>query len=312
LRNPIYLGRAIWNRSKWEKDPDTGARVRRERPESEWIIREAPELRIVPPALESRVLARHAAIEAATARARATMGNAGRTGPGPRYLFSGLLECANCGAPFVTVSRDRYGCSAARYRGQSVCTIRTTVGRIRLESCLLGAIRGDLYSPQALALYRKAFVAELKRLAAQSRPDVDALKHRLADLDARIGNMVGVIGAGAHSPALLAALEQAEADRAVVAGQIAASDPSALVVTLPGDLDALFKGQIAALETELARDVDAAREVLRDMLGPVRIARRDNTLVAELSGLYQGAQYASFGSGGTLPELELSPVTIPL
>ena len=54
--------------------------------------------------------------------------------------------------------------------------------------------------------------------------------------------------------AMLAALEQAEADRAIVANQIATSDPSALVLTLPGDLDALFKGQIAALETELARD----------------------------------------------------------
>src|SRR5574343_498753 len=35
LRNQLYLGRQIWNRSEWLKDPDTGARVRRERPESE-------------------------------------------------------------------------------------------------------------------------------------------------------------------------------------------------------------------------------------------------------------------------------------
>ena len=57
---------------------------------------------------------------------------------------------------------------------------------------------------------------------------------------------------------------------------------------------------------------DAAREVLRDMLGTVKIARRDNAMVAELSGIYQGAKYASFGSGGALPALAESPVVILL
>jgi len=68
----------------------------------------------------------------------------------------------------------------------------------------------------------------------------------------------------------------------------------------------------AALETELARDVDAAREVLRDMLGTVQIARRDNALVAELSGIYQGVKYASLGSGGRICALAASPVVISL
>jgi DNA invertase Pin-like site-specific DNA recombinase len=300
LRNPIYLGRAIWNRSRWEKDPDTGARVRRERPETEWIVTDAPDLRIVPFELEARVAARHAAIEAATGRARDIMGNAGRTGPGPRHLFSGLLVCANCGAPWVTVNRDRYGCSAARYRGPAVCDVRSTVARQRIEERLLDVIRQDIYSPANLAIYRKAFTAELRRLASQSRPDVDALKRRQADLSGEITNMVSAIATGTHSPALLAALERAEADLARVNREIAQADTSALVLTLPGDLDALFQGQLADLESELARDLDAAREILRDMLGPIRIARHDGALVAELSGIYQGAKYASFGSGGRI------------
>ncbi len=91
--------------------------------------------------------ARHAAIAAATARARAVLGNAGRSGPWPRYLFSGLIECANCGSPFVTLSRDRYGCSAARYRGAAVCDVRTTVPRSRLKTRLLDTIRGGPLQP---------------------------------------------------------------------------------------------------------------------------------------------------------------------
>jgi len=34
LANPIYVGRQIWNRSKFVKHPDSGRRLRKERPES--------------------------------------------------------------------------------------------------------------------------------------------------------------------------------------------------------------------------------------------------------------------------------------
>jgi site-specific DNA recombinase len=47
LANPIYAGRQIWNRSRWVKHPDTGRRLRQERPESDWIITDHPELAII-------------------------------------------------------------------------------------------------------------------------------------------------------------------------------------------------------------------------------------------------------------------------
>ena len=47
LVNATYTGRLTWNRSRWERDPDTGRRRRLARPELEWITTEAPELRIV-------------------------------------------------------------------------------------------------------------------------------------------------------------------------------------------------------------------------------------------------------------------------
>jgi site-specific DNA recombinase len=301
LRNPLYLGRQVWNRSRWERDPDTGARVRRERPSGEWMVSEIAALRIIPPELAARVERRHRAISDGTDRAKRVMGNAGRTGPGPRYLFSGLLECGHCGAPFAIVNRDRYGCAAARHRGPAVCTMRATVSRARIEARLVDAIRRDLYSPAALALYRREFAAELKRMTREARPDTDALRAQLAALDARIGNMVEMVAAGTHSPALRAALEQAESERERMAAALVSVVGTALVIPSPGDLGAVFRAQIAQLETELARDVDAAREILRELLGPVRIVRRDNALAAEISGAYQGAvQYASFGSGGAI------------
>src|SRR5690606_30087953 len=58
LGNPIYIGQQVWNRSRWVKHPETGCRVRQERPESEWIVREVPELAIVDRPLWDAVQAR--------------------------------------------------------------------------------------------------------------------------------------------------------------------------------------------------------------------------------------------------------------
>ena len=44
LQNERYVGRLVWNKSQWVKDPDSGRRVRRERPEAEWTITECPAL----------------------------------------------------------------------------------------------------------------------------------------------------------------------------------------------------------------------------------------------------------------------------
>jgi DNA invertase Pin-like site-specific DNA recombinase len=55
LRNELYIGRFIWNRSQFIKQPGTNRRLRRMRPESEWIIVDKPELRIIDDALWHRV-----------------------------------------------------------------------------------------------------------------------------------------------------------------------------------------------------------------------------------------------------------------
>ena len=47
LNNELYLGRIIYNRQRFVKDPETGKRVSRLNPEHEWVIKEVPELRII-------------------------------------------------------------------------------------------------------------------------------------------------------------------------------------------------------------------------------------------------------------------------
>ena len=55
LMNAFYDGRLVWNRVSMHKDPDTGRRVSRANPESEWITTPVPHLRIVEPELFAKV-----------------------------------------------------------------------------------------------------------------------------------------------------------------------------------------------------------------------------------------------------------------
>ncbi len=55
LNNELYIGRLIWNRLRYVKDPDTGKRISRPNPEDKWISKEVPELRIIEQELWDRV-----------------------------------------------------------------------------------------------------------------------------------------------------------------------------------------------------------------------------------------------------------------
>lgn len=47
LDNELYIGKLVWNRLRYIKDPDRGKRVSRPNSESEWVIQDVPDLRIV-------------------------------------------------------------------------------------------------------------------------------------------------------------------------------------------------------------------------------------------------------------------------
>jgi anaerobic selenocysteine-containing dehydrogenase len=70
-----------------------------------------PELRIVPQELWNRVKARQAEQRAKSEHVRKALHTNARTGAGPKYLFSGFLKCAACGANYVQADSYRYACS---------------------------------------------------------------------------------------------------------------------------------------------------------------------------------------------------------
>ena len=47
LNSGLYIGKLVWNRQRFLKDPDTGKRIARPNPEDEWIVQEMLALRIL-------------------------------------------------------------------------------------------------------------------------------------------------------------------------------------------------------------------------------------------------------------------------
>jgi DNA invertase Pin-like site-specific DNA recombinase len=296
LVNPIYVGRPIWNRSHWIKHPETGRRVRQERPASEWVHQHHPELAIVTDEVW----------EAAQARiSRKSVPTRGKAGAGRpmRHLLSGILRCEDCGGPLVVVDAYNYGCSTAKDRG--TCSSKLRLSRADTEHAMLAGIRQDFLSEDAFQRYVRALTAAVKRAA----PDAEAAKRRLADAQREVENIMAAIRAGIITPSTKQALEQAEA--AVRGAQreldgMRGAQPAAIV---PRARER-WQRMVDALG-EKSRNLPAARAAVVDLLGERVVVRNENgNPVAEVAASHHSQIGVVAGAGSVLYLRE--PVRIPL
>ena len=124
INNELYIGRLVWNRLRYVKNPETGKRVSRINPPEDWIVAEVPELRIVDDAQwkavkdrQGEITEQNATILEATQTARANRLNGAHR---PRHLLSGLLECGVCGGPYLKgISTGDFGEALAALLGSS-------------------------------------------------------------------------------------------------------------------------------------------------------------------------------------------------
>ncbi|MEI6731007.1 MAG: recombinase family protein, partial [Pseudomonadota bacterium] len=91
LNNQLYIGKYIWNRSAWLKDPDTGKRKRTKREDKEWVITAMPELQIIEQPLWDAVQARQQDIRKRSVKLREALNNPNSRCHSGKFLFSGLV-----------------------------------------------------------------------------------------------------------------------------------------------------------------------------------------------------------------------------
>lgn len=271
LENEMYEGRVCWNRRAWMKNPDTGRRTYKLRPSDEWIVTENPSLRIVDAEVIQTVRAR----QAQKRRSTSATAHSAR-----RFLFSGLLACAECGSNFVIVSGGRYGCAAHKARGRSVCGNGITVSRHIVEHQLLAGIKNQLRAPNNFERFERAATTVIERLS--SNEVLKELEGRLKAAERTKQNILTAIKQGVITSGTKEELEVAESDVVQLRREIEQASGQRLSGSLPRALDR-YREAVTKLEDRLAGHVEPARELLKSLLGDrIRMHRRGEHLEAEL------------------------------
>ena len=165
LNNELYVGRILYGRQRFIKDPDTAQRVSRPNPQHQWSTRDVPHLRIIEDDLWHRV-------QAIKKRHSSRCGNKRQS---KKRLLSGLLTCGICGGG-MTISRgNRYYCSTRREKG--TCKADRGIAAPILEGRLLGGLKELLLGQQDMI---DEFAAEFKRELTRLRKDRHADERRLS------------------------------------------------------------------------------------------------------------------------------------
>jgi site-specific DNA recombinase len=213
LNNELYIGKLVWNRLRYVKDPATGRRVSRINPRETWITKEVPELRIVDDALWQGVKARqaelvmkYANVITATRAAQANRLNSTRR---PRSLLSGLLFCGCCGGPYSVRGQDRYACSNHVMNGS--CANGRTISREMLEARVLEGLRGRLMAPEIAAEAMRAYAEETNRLNHQRRANTEADRRELDKIARSLKDMLALIEEGSGNRTMVARMRDLEA-----------------------------------------------------------------------------------------------------
>lgn len=283
LNNELYVGRLIWNRSQWLKDPDTGKRQRVERPPQEWKIAELPDLRIIDEELWQAVRARM--------NYQRAKPNKGRGRP-PRTLLGGLMRCPYCGGSVVAIDARSYGCTARHDRGRTVCGgIRFP--RISADQRILNDLRDELLSPVAMRGVESRLRTLLHGQSKNNRDAVAEMRKRRDDLDAEIGRLVDALAQLGSSDAVLARLRAAEDEKRKLV---------TIATTVPARADSVenivsrLNAKLLNLKSELDGDVERARKIMAQLYGEIQIVVEGEQIFAEYASAAQRLLIASGGA----------------
>ena len=224
LQNEVYLGKLIWGRVNYERQPGTSKMVRRDQPRSQWKVSDQSDLRIVSDDLWARVRQRQTTVRAAL------QGNLARgrlPGHQSKYLFSGFLMCGRCGGSISVVSSGkvagpRYGCLKAKR--QYLCTNDIELSLKKVETRLLEKLQAELQKPDVADYIIHETTRRAQEAPAASHQR-EALTTQLERERKKLQNLVRALEDGEPSSTVLTAIRTREASVRQLEGQLAALQP---------------------------------------------------------------------------------------
>jgi site-specific DNA recombinase len=271
LQNELYAGRLVWNKVRMLKDPDTGKRISRPNPKSEWQETDTPELAIIPPEL----------FEAAQKRKEARSVTHPNQQRRPRHILSGLLRCGTCGAGMSTNGKDKSGririrCSAATESG--TCPDPKTFYLDTVEKAVLNGLTAEMRHPDVIAEFVRTYHEERKRLSAEEDATRSRLERQVVELTGDIDRLVDAIAKGHGDPAVLGPRSTAlYEEKKRIRAELDAAPPPTEVIALHPAVLARYEEQLTSLQEALARGARAGdsecAEAMRDLVDTVTVFR---------------------------------------
>ena len=263
LNNELYIGKRVWNRLRYLKDPATGRRRSRLNPPELWIVEEVPDLRIVDDELWDAVKARQTAIRESegVTKARATRFWEQRRA---QHLLTGLVYCGSCGSRLASVGRDYLACSAAR--GQGTCSNRKSIRRGPLEELILEGLRQRLMAPNMVEEFVAAFHEEVNRARREATAARAGKERELAEVTRKLDKLIEALIEGYRTAGLQQRLEDLEARKAALEQELAADPPPP--VRLHPNLAQVYRAKVERLREALADPGlrDEALGILRGLI----------------------------------------------
>ncbi|MGH6792665.1 MAG: recombinase family protein [Methyloceanibacter sp.] len=280
LNNELYVGRLVWNRQQFVKDPNTGRRQARPNPENKWVVEPVPQLRIVDDDLWQRVKERQQ-----QTRSRIITKDKGvrsERARRPNYLLSGLLKCGSCGGGFSKISQSHYGCSTARNKG--TCDNLLGIKREELEHKVLEGLKTQLMHPKMVTTFVEEFHREVNRQRAERD---DRHRHTERDLEKterEVRRLIEAIKSGVPGAAVKDEMTALEARRVELLRELEATPPP--MPRLHPNLAELYRQKVTNLAEALNADQTRlqAGECLRELIEEIRLVPHNGRLRIELYG----------------------------
>lgn len=294
LNNELYVGKLVWNRLRYTKDPITGKRRSRLNPQSAWIVQDVPELRLVSDALWQRKTDRQRALHRATRPDRQDNKQSFWKQRRPRYLFSGLVKCGCCGGNYVVISKNLYGCARARDRG--TCTNLLNIRRDVLEASVLEGLKSRLMDPALFRVFADEFYREVNRLRGTEQAKRDTLAEERISVERRLRKLVDAIADGVSGRTLKDELNRLERRQQELEALL--SQPAEARPLIHPNLAAIYRQKVTDLHEALQREGSRgeAAEILRDLIEEIILTPDSAELRLDLKGELAGILRLASGS----------------
>jgi len=264
----LYIGRLIWNRQRFMKDPQSGKRQARLNPRKEWIIEDVPELRIIDEKLWDRAKARQGdlSIKDGEPAAGANLNLRHRD----QYLLSGLIKCEACHSNYIIVGKDTYGCSTRRMKG--TCSNDHRLNRHEIEAKVLSGLKERLANPELVDYFIQEFNREVARLNTTSSNDRRTVQTELRETDKKIASVLAAIEEGVVTKTTKSRLLDLEDQKVKLEQRLAAPLPTTYPSLHP-NLAAIYRKKVEQLEIALNDPAIRyeASEIIRTVIDRVEV-----------------------------------------